>query len=456
MSSVAYQWAVHPGALVSAVVAGAAAAVAYRAWRRQRNPIDIAFAVAMTSWLMHLLTSNARMLPVSPLTPWAMLSSQISYQVALVSVAFFFLVSASITRLNIHAVWMAQGVVGLLLLLLAWSSLHLDLAYKLWIAVNLAGIAALCFYLGLNALRQGSGRCWLAFGGALLGMGGCLEDMLGAAGVRPGNTYAHYFCPAFLLLFWLMTTHRAGRPEPPVVYEAEDSSTLNWEAVTGFGPANKLASAAITNERQRIAQDLHDGVGSQLVNILARLDTQAPQQQAVALALEQCLLDIKIIVDGIGSANDGLIDALGRLRYRVQHSLDKLGIRMVWMVDMDGPLQDFRGDRAQQVLRIAQECVANIMRHARASVVEVRCNYVPESDSVLLEVRDNGCGIPSREAGRPLGKGLENMRLRALKLGGHLEIATKAKVGTRMRLRVPLHAPPAKLEDGQVFARLRD
>jgi signal transduction histidine kinase len=237
---------------------------------------------------MYLLSSSVSMLPAPK--PWALLSSQISYQITLISVAFFILVSASITRLNIHAVWMVQGVLGLLLL--AWSSLHQELAYKLWIAVNLACIAALCFYLGLKALRQGSYRCWLALGGAFLGLGVSLEDMLGAGGVRLGNTFTQYFYAAFLLLFWLLITNRAGRPEPPVVRETDDPSALHWEAVTGFGPANKLASVAVTNERQRIAQDLHDGVGSQLVNILARLDTQAPQQQAVALALEQCLLDL--------------------------------------------------------------------------------------------------------------------------------------------------------------------
>jgi signal transduction histidine kinase len=454
MSSVAYQWAVHAGALVSAVAAGVAATVAFRAWSLQRNPVDFGFAIATTSWLMYLLSSSVGLLPASALTPWAMFSSRISYQITLVSVAFFILVCASVSRLNIHAVWMVQGVLGLLLL--ALSALHLDLAHKLWIAVNLACIAALCFYLGLNAFRKGSYRCWLAFGGAFMGLGVCLEDTLGAGGVRLGSTFTQYFYAAFLLLLWLLITNRAGRPEPPVVHEAGDSSTLNWDAVTGFGPANKLAFAAITNERQRIARDLHDGVGSQLVNILARLDTRAPHQQAVALALEQCLLDLKMIVDGIGSVNDGLVDALGRLRYRVQHSLDKLGVRMIWMVDMDIPLQEFRGERAEQVLRIAQECVANIMRHAHASVVEVRCRYVPESDSILLEVRDNGCGIPRREAGRPPGKGLESMRLRALELGGHVEIATKAKAGTRMRLLVPLQAPPPHSGAGRVVADSKD
>lgn len=443
MSAVTYQWAVQVGSLLSAGAAVAAVTVSYRAWKQQRNPIDLAFAVATGSWLMHLLTSSVSTLITA--SPWAVFAFHISYQITLISVAFFILVSASITRFNIHAVWMVQGVLGLLLLLAwhVWSSLQQDLAYRLWVAVNLACISALSLYLGLKAYDPGTYRCWLALGGSLLGLGIGFEDMLSAERLRSGNTFAQYFYATFLLLFWLLITNRAGRPEPAVVQEADHPSVTTWEAVTGFGPANKLAAIAVANERQRIAHDLHDGVGSQLVNILAALDTHAPQQQAVALALEQCLVDLKIMLDGIDSTNDGLIDALGRLRYRVQHSLDKLGIRMIWTVDMDGPLQDVRGDRAQQVLRISQECLSNIMRHAHASVVEVICRYVPESDSILLEVRDNGRGIPSREAGRPLGKGLESMRLRARNLGGHLQIATKAKVGTRMRLLVPLHAPHA-------------
>lgn len=439
MSSVSYQWAVQVGAPLSAVAAVAAVTVSVRAWKRQRNPIDLAFAVATASWLVYLLASSVSALAVS--NPWAVFVVHVSYQIALISVAFFILVSASITRFSIHSVWMAQGVLGLLLLLSwnVWSTSPQDFAYRLWVAVNLAFASALSLYVGLNAYSRGSYRCWLALGGSLLGLGICFEDMLGAERLRPGNTLAQYFYATFLLLYWLLITNRAGRPESALVQEAECPPVTTWDAVTGFGPANKLATEAVADERQRIAQDLHDGVGSQLVNILATLDTHAPQQQAVALALEQCLIDLKMMVDGIDDANEGLINALGCLRYRVQHSLDKLGIRMIWNVDMDGPLQDFRGDRAQQVLRISQECLSNIMRHAKASVIEVICLYVSESDSLLLEVRDNGRGIPSREAGRPLGKGLESMRLRAQKLGGHLQISTKAKVGTRMRLLVPLH-----------------
>jgi len=445
VSHVAYHWAAQAGAVLSAVAAVAVLTVSGRAWKRQRNPIDLAFAVAMAGCLAYLLASSANTLATTyPSYLLALFATYAGYQIAIVAVSFFFLVSTSVTRFKIHAMWMTQGVLGLLLLTwYVWGSLQQNLAYELWVVLNLVCASALSLYVWLKTCRRGTYRCWLVLGGSLLGLGIGFEDLLVDNGPILDHPVAHYFYAAYLLLLWLLITNRVGHPELAGVPGTEHSFASAWENVTGFGPATNLASAAVADERRRIAQDLHDGVGSQLVNLLASLDTHAPQQQEVALALEQCLMDLKIMVDTIDTTDDSVIDALGRLRYRVQHSLDKLGVRMIWKVDVDGPLQALRGERALQVLRITQECLSNIMRHAHASVVEVVCCYVPESESMLLEVRDNGTGIARREAGQPMGKGLEGMRLRALKLGGHLEIATKAKVGTRMRLLVPLRAPDA-------------
>lgn len=442
MSFVAYQWAAQVGAVLSAVTAVLLLSVSVRAWIKQRNPIDLAFAVAMGGCLAYLLLSNASI--VGATDPLALFATYAGYQIAIVAVSFFFLVSASVTRFIVHAVWMTQGILGLLLLAwYLWGPLEQELAYGLWVALNLACASVLSLYLGLKAWRLGTYRCWLVLGGSLLGLGIGFEDLLTDNSLRMGHSLAHYFYATFLLLLWLLITKRVGHAEPAAVPGAEHSPATGWESVTGFGPATDLATAAVAGERRRIAQDLHDGVGSQLVSLLATLDTHAPQQQALALALEQCLMDLKIMVDTIDTSDGSVVDALGLLRYRVQHSLDMLGIRMIWKVDVDGPLQALRGERALQVLRITQECLCNIMHHAQASVVEVVCRYEPESDSMLLEVRDNGTGIARREAGQPTGKGLEGMRLRARKLGGQLQIATKAKVGTRMRLLVPLQAPEA-------------
>lgn len=190
----------------------------------------------------------------------------------------------------------------------------------------------------------------------------------------------------------------------------------------------------VSQERRRIAQDLHDGVGSQLVSILSSLDRGIPQQRSLSFALEQCLLDVKILVDAIDESSESVTDALGRLRYRVQHSLDKLGIQMVWDVDVDGPLQTLRDDRSRQVLRIAQESIANVMRHSKARTVWLSCHCLADQQTLALEVRDDGVGFEQCAGGPGRGKGLEGMRRRAEACGGRFDIESAPGRGTRVRV----------------------
>ncbi len=433
----AYGWAVQAGEVLSGLALMVTLPFAFRAWKKNGNPIDAAFMAGAVGWLVYLIASNFGIMAMH--SSWAVFFAYAGYQLTLVWVAFFLLVTASINHSRIHALWITQGLAGLALLY-AWKVLDAqqsDLAYRLWVGLNLGFVSVLTLYFGLNVYRIRTYRCWLVFGGSLLGLGICYEDMLVATRLHPGVSLSQYFYATFLLIIWLLVTNRAGRSEVAAESDVNQSHS-SWESVTGFFSEVDYSAVAVTNERRRIAQDLHDGVASQLVSVLAALDTRSAEQQAVALALEQCLLDLKIMVDSIESAEGSVIDALGRLRYRVQHALDKLGIRMVWAVDVDGPLQHFCGKRGQHVLRITQECLSNIMRHAHASVIEVSCRYQPETDSLLLEVHDNGCGMPNQEAARPAGMGLKGLRLRADLLGAKLKIVTKAQEGTCIRLLVPM------------------
>ena len=431
-----YSWAAHVGAVVSVIVTAISMSVASGSWRQQKNPIDFAYMAGAAVWLLYLVFGYFD--EQASFHEWVGFVTHVGYQLVMVGICFFLLVSASVTRLRTHALWMLQGALGLLLLVLDRQQvMGPDVAHQLWIALNLICASTLSIYLGLHVYRQRSYRCWLVFAASLLGLGICFEDFLSERHIGAGVTLTQYFYAFFLQVVWLLITNRAGRPEPAAVLGGPRTHST-WENVTGFFPDMNTSALAVNSERRRIAQDLHDGVGSQLMNLLATLDTQKPEQRAVALILEQSLLDLKVMVDNIENTEGNVIQALGMLRYRVQHALDKLGIRMVWMVDIDGPLENFCGERALHVLRIAQECISNIMRHAGASVIEVRCRYHAESDSLRLEVNDNGSGIPSRKDGRPTGKGLAGLQRRADKLGGKLKIVTKAEHGTSVRLQVPL------------------
>ena len=444
MSTAAHQGLVLAGAAIGLMLVFMALWGSRRERLSHPHPVDWALHVAALVWLIHLLVTTS-LIFIDNKLPFAYIT-RLGYQVLIISITFFLLTSAGITGKGLGLMLVAQAVAG-------GAALHWShrgggnaqaQAWLAWIAINLLSTIGFTLAIAHRVYLTRSFPCWLALAGCLVGLGQSVDDLFQPVVDAPnGYILNHCFYAAFLLLIWHLVKQRVEGPGQHWGMTQEFQSSANLQTVTGFEGAHDMASVAVANERHRIAQDLHDGVGSQIVNILSSLDSDSPKDQVVALALEQCLDDLKMTVDAIDGADDNALEALGRLRYRVQHSLDKLGIRMLWKVEICGELEAVRGEQAQQVLRIAQESLTNVMRHANASVVGVVLRYVPETNSLLLEVRDNGRGIGRGKAGRTAGKGLEGMRQRAQAIAGVLRISSNAGAGTRVRFTLPLTENPA-------------
>lgn len=440
MFNAAQQGLALAAAAVGLPLASLALSGSRRAWRHHHSPVDLAMSVAACVWLVHLLVTTSLDFVASNFPSVEVPSiyvARLGYQALMVSVGFFLLTSAGVASVRVYLLLVVQGAAGVVALHWPhWTGGAPAPAYEAWLAINLLSAMLLSTAVAWRVYLSRSYAAWLALAGCVIGLGLCIDQITLVDNARRFATMSDDLYAAFLMVIWHLVTQRAGLLEMRSASMHDFQRSTGFEPLTGFGPAHDAAVVAL--ERRRIAQDLHDGVGSQIVNILSSLDSHAPQQQAVALALEQCLLDLKMTVDAIDSADDNVLEALGRLRYRVQHSLDTLGIRMAWKVDICDELESVRGEAAQQALRIAQESLSNVMRHAHASAVEVVCRFVPETRQMVLEVRDNGEGIARGKEGRPSGKGLEGMRRRAQSIGAELVISSKAGTGTRVRLVLPL------------------
>lgn len=201
---------------------------------------------------------------------------------------------------------------------------------------------------------------------------------------------------------------------------------------------------AVLAERRRIANDLHDGVGSRLVALLASQDPKAATApDSLSMALQACLLELQMTVDDLDDQTTATaVERLAHLRYRLQPAFNRLGIALVWDIAASAHARPLPPESTMQMCRVAQEALSNALRHSHASRVELHFGPQSGAQGLVLEVRDNGRGIGAA-AGQPpeqFGKGLRSMRARADAIGGELAVMDIAPHGLCVRLLVPSQA----------------
>lgn len=199
---------------------------------------------------------------------------------------------------------------------------------------------------------------------------------------------------------------------------------------------------AALGERERIMRDLHDGVGSLLLSAMhdVRHGIDAAELERL---LQSCLDDLRLAVDSLEPHSNYPSTILGSLRYRLAPRLAEAGVHLRWAVDEVPPLAGLDPSRTLQLLRLLQEAITNVLRHARATEIEIGLRRI--ADDIEIVVRDNGVGFDTTGVQR--GHGLANMRHRATQMGAVLSIDS-GPAGTVVRLRLAVVEVPAASEPG--------
>jgi signal transduction histidine kinase len=190
---------------------------------------------------------------------------------------------------------------------------------------------------------------------------------------------------------------------------------------------------AAAQERQLIMQEIHDGLGSRLFTSLSRVERGDMATAQVADTLRDCIGDMRLALDALTPGEDDFRVVLGNFLFRWQAQLEDAHVRSAWTIDWpDGapspPPQD-----VLQLLRIAQEALTNVLKHAHATQVRVALRQ--RGSGLELDVEDDG-RTPMPSTARMAGRGLANMQARARQLGGALRVE-RGRQGTRVLLRVP-------------------
>lgn len=200
----------------------------------------------------------------------------------------------------------------------------------------------------------------------------------------------------------------------------------------------RLRTVGADEERTRIARDLHDRIGQSLAYLGFELDRLVDRDEAgerVTEALHQLRDDVRGVTREVRdtlydlrtdvSEEQGIGDVLEQFVHRVS---ERSSLKIQVEADRGARLPMLQ---EREMWRVAQEALANVERHSKATAVRIvwRC----DGERALIDVTDNGVGFDQNRTGRIDSYGVLGMRERASSIGATLEIVSAPGRGTRVR-----------------------
>ncbi len=340
------------------------------------------------------------------------------------------------------------GVIGSLGILfyakLPWSSL---ITHQLWstFVLMLAGYALLDFTVKYrdredlhNPLIIPAGFSMLAFG---------LHDWMLLMQIisREEGRLLHFSAPVSVAVFGALLLERFAK----VLKKAE---SLNLELEQRVAEKHHELEAnyrrlkemedqrLLTEERERFTKEIHDGVGGHLVSMLSMVRSGKQDSAVLVSAIEATLGDLRIMIDSLTPQEHDIPSLLGAMRMRIEPQLASSGLKLHWRVSELPVIPGFGPHKALQVMRIVQEAITNVIRHADANniIIKAYTEGDRQTGKVVVEISDDGCGVSmNKDCRDQRGCGVANMHHRAKEIGARFDIVN-TQPGTSVKLFLPI------------------
>lgn len=187
-----------------------------------------------------------------------------------------------------------------------------------------------------------------------------------------------------------------------------------------------------TEERVRIAQDLHDDIGARLLTLMYKAPDPGMEEY-----LRQTLKDLKTLTRGLAASEHRLSHAIGEWKADVQQRLTAAHIGLSWSFSFDDDVQ-LGVVQWSGLTRVLRELVSNAIHHASATQVEIQGSL--SAGSLWLRVADDGIGRDP--AGWSHGLGLGGVRKRVKQLGGQVSWQENRPLGIVCEVKIPFLLQP--------------
>ena len=193
------------------------------------------------------------------------------------------------------------------------------------------------------------------------------------------------------------------------------------------------------SQRERIVNDIHDGVGSRINLLLWSLRTHEPNGTAIQHELQRCMEELRFAINPTTAGAETLHHALESLCTRLTLAAHDEGIELTY--GRMGVALPVASDTGLHLYKAAQECLSNALRHSQATRIALTLKHLDAEIQVIVE--DDGVGIAGWDAshqsqvgGSASSLGLRSLASRMQSKGGQCHIQSDTE-GTTVRLTMP-------------------
>jgi len=200
-----------------------------------------------------------------------------------------------------------------------------------------------------------------------------------------------------------------------------------------------IASSRV-DERNRIAKEIHDDIGSGLTSIRLLSEIALVKKEnkdelnKISYNANDLVNNLNEIIWSINSKNDTIPNLLAYIRSHMVDYLEPYNIKLSINLPKEVPNLEISGEKRRNIFMVIKECFTNIAKHANATAVNFT---VQIRDQLIFTIKDNGKGFDSNDI-LPFKNGIRNMKERIEHIGGEMDIWSKN--GTTITIKIPLNS----------------
>jgi signal transduction histidine kinase len=192
----------------------------------------------------------------------------------------------------------------------------------------------------------------------------------------------------------------------------------------------------VEKERWRMMQDMHDGLGSQLIGLQHAVKDPNANPQMLDSMVRNSIAELRMNINSLGHQHKEISTMLGALRERLELMIEPQGKKLVWAVGFVPELDSIDHTVIEHLEKMILEVFANIAKHSSALTVQLSAQHF-ENSHVCIHIKEDGGGYDRQSCSEVVGKGLAGLNKRAQLFGAQLSIDAK---GCDITITIPIPA----------------